>query len=105
MIFLNSKISKNFAFELNMFYKIRNYNDGITFINYEVNTDFYKGDHNPKFVINFEVLNFIIFEFKIYNVNHCDNDYIKCNNCNGLDKSCPSHDELTDCCKLHWNQI
>jgi hypothetical protein len=64
------KISKNFAFESSFFHKIRNFKDGISVLKLDFNLDFFKGDHNPKYSIELIALNFMVFEFRIYNINH-----------------------------------
>jgi hypothetical protein len=70
MIGFNFKISKNFAFEGIFFHKIRNFTDGISLFQILCNSDFYEGDHNPKFEIELIFLNIMIFEFRIFNINH-----------------------------------
>jgi hypothetical protein len=49
MILLSKKISENFAFEVSLFHKIRDFNDGVSFLNANVNLDLFKADHCPKF--------------------------------------------------------
>lgn len=66
----SSKINKNYAWELILFYNVRLYNDGIDFFEFKVNLDYFNGDHSPKFGFFFEILNWTIIEFNIYNVNH-----------------------------------
>jgi len=68
------KLSKNYAIDWNFFWPIRQFKEGITFFNFDINLDLYKGDHNPKFDITLLILNYIIFEIEIYNVNHVEND-------------------------------
>ena len=70
MIFFAKKITKNFAFEFSSFHKLRMFKDGISFCEFNINLDLYEDDHNPKFGIFLNILNFKIFEFNIYNVNH-----------------------------------
>lgn len=53
---------------------IRNFKDGITFFELSCNTDFFKADHNPKFVLLLVILNLKIFELEIYNINHLEED-------------------------------
>lgn len=68
------KISKNFAVELTAFHFVRQLDDGIDFFNFECQADWYRGDHNPRFLTMLTILNFKIFEFMIYNVNHIKED-------------------------------
>lgn len=69
MVF-GSKISKNFAWELTLFHKVRSFSDGIDFLDIRIVLDLYKGDHTPRFTFFFEMLNFTLIEFNIYNINH-----------------------------------
>jgi hypothetical protein len=48
--------------------------DGLDMIEFHMQWDRYKADHNPRFHIILIILNFVIFEFEIYNVNHCDDN-------------------------------
>lgn len=66
------KISKSFAFEGAFFHKIRNFSDGISALQFNFDSDFYKGDHNPKYEIELIIFNIMIFEFRIYNINHTE---------------------------------
>lgn len=79
------KISKNYALDYMFLYKIRDFKDGISFINYEMSLDLYKTDHNPSFDWGLYLFNFTIFQITIYNVNHVEeksdddfNDYDNC---------------------------
>ena len=74
MIIYSTKISKNYAFEMSSLHFVRSFKDGVTFFSYEIDSDFYKADHNPKFGAMLVILNFVIFEFRIYNVNHVDKE-------------------------------
>lgn len=67
---ISISVSKNYAIDLCGFYVIRKMQDGITFFDLNVNTDFYEADHNPKLNFSLIVLNFTIFELTIYNKNH-----------------------------------
>lgn len=67
---ISVSVSKNYAIDLCGFYAIRKMQDGITFFDLNVNTDFYEADHNPKLNFSLIVLNYTIFELTIYNKNH-----------------------------------
>jgi len=67
------QINKKYAWEFDIFRKIRHFKDGITFFNLDICFDLYKEDHKPSFTIVFEIFNFKIFEFSIYNINHLNN--------------------------------
>lgn len=70
MIQICKKISKNFAFELVLFNSVRSLKDGISFFKVVMNLDLYKGDHKPSFNFEIELCNMYLIEFRIYNVNH-----------------------------------
>jgi hypothetical protein len=70
MILFNWKITKNFALDISCFYFCRHIKDGIDWISFEIDSSWFEGDHNPQFSIIFIILNFIIFEFNIYNKHH-----------------------------------
>ena len=61
-----------YAIDLCLFKKIRNFNDGVTFFDMNINLDLYKGDHKPSLVIHLVILNFTIFELDVYNIYHED---------------------------------
>ena len=69
---ISIRISKNYAFDFVVFHKVRGFKDGITFVEFIINTDWYKGDHNLKFKIHLIFLNTTIFELEVYNVNHTE---------------------------------
>lgn len=65
-----SKISKNYAYELSFMHIYRCFDDGIDFINFNVELSIFKADHNPTFSILFVFFNIAIIDFTIHNVNH-----------------------------------
>ena len=70
MFWVSKKISKKYAIDVSCFHLIRNFKDGISFCQFSVNLDLYEADHNPQFKILLIILNFKLFEFEIYNINH-----------------------------------
>jgi hypothetical protein len=74
MLLISFRITKNYFFEADILRKIRSFSDGISFLEFEFNVDFYRGDHNPKGRIMLVVLNFKVFEFEIYNINHVEEE-------------------------------
>ena len=74
MISLFGKINKSYGSEFVLFHKVRDFSDGLTFFEFEINWDRYLGDHNPSFEIALEIFNFMIFEFNIYYLFHRQND-------------------------------
>lgn len=69
------KISKNYAIDFGVLYKIRNFKDGITILELISNLDLYKADHNPQFKIGLICFNFLILEIIIYNIEEKDFGY------------------------------
>ena len=53
-------------------YKIRSFSDGIIFFNLDINADFYRDDHNPKFHIFLDILNIRFISIEVYNILHED---------------------------------
>jgi len=79
MICFHRDISSNYAWELVLFHKLRQFADGISFFECKGSLDWFKADHNPKFEFFLVILNFTIIEFNIYNVNHVENtEYETC---------------------------
>jgi hypothetical protein len=70
MISFSWKVSKNFAIDLCFLYKFRNFTDGVSAVDLNLNWDRYKGDHKPSFEFQLVFINFMIFDFSFYNVNH-----------------------------------
>lgn len=62
------KISKKYYFSLTLLHKVREFNDGITFIECETSLDLYKMEHNPKFQKRLIILNYTIFDLEVYKV-------------------------------------
>lgn len=72
MICFSRKLSEKYALELNLFHVLRSFSDGLDWFSFEIKSDWYKGDHNPQFGIQWIILNFEIFEFRIYNMHHVE---------------------------------
>ena len=70
MINIHRQINVNYGWELVLFHKVRNFSDGITFLESKINWDKYLGDHTPAFNVYLEILNFTILEFNIYYLYH-----------------------------------
>lgn len=73
----NLRLSENYAVDLLLFHKVRNYSDGINYFSIDIVSDFYKGDHNPKFRLILIILNVTVFEFEVYNINHEEFDILE----------------------------
>ena len=63
-------LTKNYTLDWNFFWKVRDFEDGVKFFNFDINLDLYEDDHKPSFNICLEILNYTIFEIEIYNINH-----------------------------------
>ena len=61
------------AFGSKWLYKFRSFKDGIIFLNFSIDCDFYKGDHNPQISAKLAFLNFYIFYLELYNIYHISN--------------------------------
>jgi hypothetical protein len=70
---IDSLINKDFAWELSGLHNIRKFHDGVSWFEFSINSDWYKGDHNPQFNMMLIILNFKIFEFVIHNIHHVEN--------------------------------
>ena len=64
------KLTEKFSLDLVMFSKLRNWDDGIDFINVDISFDKYEADHKPSFQFMIVLLNYTIIELDIYNINH-----------------------------------
>lgn len=64
------KITKNYAIDFGLLYKVREFKDGITFFELISNLDIYKADHNPKMSFRLIFFNVVIFDICIYNIHH-----------------------------------
>lgn len=65
-------INEDYHVDINGLYKMRNFSDGISFLEVNVNLDSYVGDHNPQFGIQIVLFNINVLEIRIYNVHHVD---------------------------------
>jgi hypothetical protein len=64
------QITKKYALEVDLFRFIRQLKDGIDFCEFKFSADFFKADHNPKFIFMAVLFNFKLIEITIYNINH-----------------------------------
>lgn len=60
-------VTENYALDFGVFYKLRNFKDGLTFFEIVLNLDLYKADHNPQVRFAFIICNFTIFDITFYN--------------------------------------
>jgi len=68
----NGKIQ--YACELEIIHKYRSFSDGITFSEFKLEYDKYEGDHKPSFICSLVFMNYMIFEFHVYNIFHTDDN-------------------------------
>lgn len=68
------KIGDDYAWELDLFYKYRDFSDGIDFFEFKMGLDKYPCDHNPKYEFCLRILNVTMFEFSVYNLWHMDHE-------------------------------
>lgn len=72
MICFSFKISKKFVFEASFLNFVRSFKDGLTFLDLHLNLDLYEADHKPEAYVYLMFLNTILFDFRIYNINHVE---------------------------------
>jgi hypothetical protein len=65
-------LTTEYALDFGLFYKVRNFKDGLTFFEFILNLDLYKADHNPQVRCALVIFNFTIFDITFYNVRHYD---------------------------------
>jgi hypothetical protein len=72
---LHGKLGKSkYGWEISMFNKFREFKDGISFVEFDINFDKFEADHCPRFEVCFVCMNFIIVHFEIYNRYHVDHE-------------------------------
>ncbi|MBI4595197.1 MAG: hypothetical protein HY730_02340 [Candidatus Tectomicrobia bacterium] len=68
------KINEDYGWEVALFFKLRDFSDGVIFFEMTMNWDRYLADHSPKFGIHIVVLNYTVLEANIYYLHHRDED-------------------------------
>jgi hypothetical protein len=71
---IGTKLTKKYAWEANFFYLVRGFSDGLDVFEFAIDSSWYKGDHNPQYAIRLIILNVVIFEFRIYNMFHIEDE-------------------------------
>lgn len=71
----HSIINNDYAWELSLFSKYRDFSDGISFLETNISWDKYLSDHTPQFIFLIVLCNYKLIEFNIYYRWHRD-DYI-----------------------------
>lgn len=70
MITFGRKISNDYGWEIALFHKLRDFSDGVTFLETKINWDKYIGDHTPRFEFHLVLLNHTVIEVNVYYLHH-----------------------------------
>ena len=70
MITFGRKVSNDYGWEITLFHKLREFSDGMTFLETKINWDRYIGDHTPRFEFHLVLLNHTIIEVNVYYLHH-----------------------------------
>ena len=70
MITFGRKVSNDYGWEITLFHKLREFSDGVTFLETKINWDRYIGDHTPRFEFHLVLLNHTIIEVNVYYLHH-----------------------------------
>jgi hypothetical protein len=81
----SGKFNDDYGWEVAMISKIREFSDGITFIEFAINLDRYLADHSPRFSFHMIVLNHTIIEANIYYLHHRRHETGNSDDCRKLD--------------------
>jgi hypothetical protein len=60
------------AWELELFRKIRDWDDGLSVVETKCDFSWYKGDHQPSFELSLVLFNWTIFQLLVYNIKHVE---------------------------------
>lgn len=75
MIWLFKQLNKDYGVEFCSLYSYRNFSDGVSFIDFNINWDRYLADHTPRFDIRLAICNFMLIDFSVYYLHHRDELY------------------------------
>jgi len=70
MITFSRKVSNDYGWEIALLHKLRDFSDGVTFLETKINWDRYIGDHTPRFEFHLVLLNHTIIEVNVYYLHH-----------------------------------
>jgi hypothetical protein len=70
MLSATCQIARDYAFEIAVLHPIRKLSDGLTPLKFKLNSDWFKGDHNPRYELELIFMNVMIIEMRIYNIHH-----------------------------------
>ncbi len=70
MITFGREVSNDYGWEITLFHKLREFSDGVTFLETKINWDRYIGDHTPRFEFHLVLLNHTIIEVNVYYLHH-----------------------------------
>jgi len=74
MITFGRKINNDYGWEIALLHKLRNFSDGVTFLETKINWDRYIGDHTPRFEFHLVLLNHTVIEINVYYLHHRENE-------------------------------
>lgn len=74
MLIFSFMTGKNRAIDFCFFHKFRSYRDGLSLIEFNVESMWFKGDHNPQYIILLAILNFAIIDINWYNIHHTEGE-------------------------------
>jgi hypothetical protein len=74
MITFGRKVSNDYGWEIALFHKLRDFSDGVTFLETKINWDRYIGDHTPRFEFHLVLLNHTVIEVNVYYLHHRSNE-------------------------------
>jgi len=63
---LEKNSQKNYGLEIALFHHLRQFTDGLTFFNVNINWDRYLSDHTPRFMCHIIACNYTLVEINIY---------------------------------------
>ena len=67
-IWFSTRLNKFFALDCTFLHLYRKWSDGLTFLEFHINWDRYKEEHNPSFDILFAICNVVILQVDVYKI-------------------------------------
>jgi hypothetical protein len=64
------RVNENYGWELALCHRLREFSDGITAVELNLNWDRYLADHSPRFSVHLVILNYTIVEASVYYLHH-----------------------------------
>jgi hypothetical protein len=63
-------LTEKYALEVALLHPVRSLRDGLTVLEFKLNSDLYKGDHCPRHELELMIFNVMVLEIRIYNRFH-----------------------------------